>query len=320
MKKIITFLACCLSSVMSFGQTACDSLNIDVRYAAFSDSLIEISVTNTGTSLFSYPGFIIFNANGDTVAKEDVNLFGMGSSSSHVLKIYPGMVTTPVFTGTLQLWSGFFSTLECSYSNMSFNLCPDTCVTVYPFIGNMGGATSLGTVSWTLQDSLAATVASGTLTLDNINQIAFDTVCLNPGLYMLHIAGISTPMQGQPYVGITSNYPNSPNPQMPYPDAAMQLPFTLFGKCPLMTSVAKPPVANRVRIFSNGGVVSIAFVQGKQIGDIGIYSIAGARVWTGVITKPTERIDLSHLPTGIYIVRAKNEGNFEHLKVYIEGQ
>lgn len=316
MKKTIIIILSVLSSVVSNAQTACDSLDIDVKYAAFSDSLIEISVTNHGSGFYSYPGFVIFNTNGDTVAKEDVNLFGIGAASTHVLKIFPGMITSSTFTGTLQLWSGFFTTMECSY-NLTFKLCPDSCAQVYPFIGNMGGALSLGTVNWTVQDSASTILASGSFTLDNNNQIDQDTVCLIHGNYFLHVSGLSTPMAGQPIFGMTKNFMNAPNPQKHYSGSPDQLPFSFYRKCSIISGIGDVECASGLRIFSHDGVIDIQQMNGKRIGEVAVYSLSGQVVWRGSIQANRQAINLSTLPSSLYIIGVLNEGAQVHKKLFL---
>jgi hypothetical protein len=306
MKKHLLILLTSFYSAFAIAQTPCDSLEIKVRYAAFTDTLIEISVMNHGTAYYSYPGFIVFNTNGDTVAKESVNLFGIGpaSESRHTLKIYPGMVTTSSFSGTLQLWSGFYSNLECSY-NLSFELCPDTCQVVYPFIANFGGAISQGTVNWTMLNATSTVVASGSWTLDNQNQDDKDTVCLIPGNYTLQVSGSPGPLGGQPWYGMTSDFNSSPNPQKPYLASADQMTFKTFKNC-IITSVNNPHISSDIKLISQDGFIDISRANNKVIGEVAVYSINGQLSWSADIKSSAYRIDLRYLPSGIYIVKMKN--------------
>jgi hypothetical protein len=60
-------------------QNPCDLIGItDVRYDAFSDTAILVQVVNNSPEIFSYPGFILFDTEGDTLAREQVNFFGIG--------------------------------------------------------------------------------------------------------------------------------------------------------------------------------------------------------------------------------------------------
>ncbi|HNA33003.1 MAG TPA: hypothetical protein PL106_07760, partial [Flavobacteriales bacterium] len=60
--------------------TDCDSLSfLGVRWGVFSDSTIVLTVANASTDLFDYPGFVLLDEEGDTIASETVSYFGIGS-------------------------------------------------------------------------------------------------------------------------------------------------------------------------------------------------------------------------------------------------
>jgi hypothetical protein len=319
MNRIIILLVSLLSSFVALSQTPCDSLDIQVRYSAFADTLIEVSVVNHSQVFYSYPGFVIYDTNGDTVAKEDVNLFGLGPSSQHVLKVFLGMLTTPNFSGTIELYSGFYSELECSY-NMNFHLCPDTCINAYPYLVNMGGAISFGTVNWTLQNQAAQTVATGSFTLGNGQQIDQDTLCLTSGSYTLTVSGLSGPMGGQPYFGISTHFQNAPEPQKQYTGAAAQLPFDFYNQCITTDIKDLAPNNTSLNIFSSAGRIHMANRSGRAIGDVAVFSITGQLMWSGTVSSSHKVIDLDHLSPGIYAVRVTHQGTTECHKLFIAPQ
>ena len=66
--------------VVSGGGSPCDSVIVDyVQWAPFSDDAIEVHVFNNSSELFDYPGWVLFDSGGDTLAKEVVNFFGIAS-------------------------------------------------------------------------------------------------------------------------------------------------------------------------------------------------------------------------------------------------
>ena len=120
MKKIL-FLLLFTSSSICFSQQSpgfCDSMIIDsIQFQAGSNNTISLQATNLSFSfdLVSYPGFILYNSNGDTIAKENVNYFGIGSSpQTHLLQIINNPVSLPM-NGSLELYSGFYDSLRCTF-------------------------------------------------------------------------------------------------------------------------------------------------------------------------------------------------------------
>ncbi|MGK0389104.1 MAG: hypothetical protein ACI94Y_001840 [Maribacter sp.] len=118
MKNLFTIITIIIP-LLGFAQNPpnCDSLTIDccVVFDENTD-LLELSASNSefSTELYSYPGFILLNENGDTIAMETVNYFGIGNGPQlHYLNIM-NLFELP-FTGTLELYSGFYDSLHCVF-------------------------------------------------------------------------------------------------------------------------------------------------------------------------------------------------------------
>lgn len=314
MKNFIPALLFFFSGFASHSQTACDSLEIEVIYSPFIDSLIEVNVINNSSEIFSNPGFIILDINGDTIAKEDVIFFGIGPVSRHVLNIFPGSISSSTFVGELQLWSGFYSTLECTY-NMTFNLCPDSCWMIYPYIINLGGGISIGTVDWTLQDSASTIIASGSLTLDNNIQEDKDSVCVSPGNYTLHFADNPIPMMGQPFVGVSGNI-YSPDAVTFYSGNLEIISFNLFENCAITTSVTNLHPDDEISMYNSNGILKFSHINPKDVWFISVFSSNGQLVWKGKADSYRDSINLTHLNNGIYLVEAQNGKKSKTVKIY----
>lgn len=93
---------------------ACDSVFIDCCTFDISPSnTLSIQVSNYSSNIFSYPGFILFNTNLDTVAFETVNYYGIGWDQTHTLDIiHPFNLP---FEGTFALYTGFYESLACTF-------------------------------------------------------------------------------------------------------------------------------------------------------------------------------------------------------------
>ena len=75
---------------------------------------MTIQVSNSSSYLFIYPGFVLFSTAMDTIAKETVTYFGIGSAAQpHTLNILLPLVLP--FTGYLNLYTNFYSSFACSF-------------------------------------------------------------------------------------------------------------------------------------------------------------------------------------------------------------
>ena len=93
----------------------CDSILItNFDYTPDSLNRISLFAANANMDLISYPGFVVLNHFGDTMAKETVNYFGIGFfPQQHFLDVYQP-ITNP-FAGTIELHSWFYDSLRCVF-------------------------------------------------------------------------------------------------------------------------------------------------------------------------------------------------------------
>ena len=115
MKKTLLFLFCFSIKCILFGQQfSCDSVQISSIQLSAVNPTIEVVVKNSNFDIISYPGFIMFNSNGDTLAKESVNYFGIGwTYQLHELNII-NPINLPL-SGYLELHALFYDTLVCTF-------------------------------------------------------------------------------------------------------------------------------------------------------------------------------------------------------------
>jgi len=115
-RPIILFILLGISAFCySQNPSVCDS--VSVNCCSFNSNLqnsISLEVSNSSSNIFSYPGFILFNEELDTIAIETVNYYGIGLyPQSHILeKVAP--MNLP-FYGSVELHSGFYSNYECTF-------------------------------------------------------------------------------------------------------------------------------------------------------------------------------------------------------------
>ncbi len=104
---------------------ACDSLVIDCcSFNTLTPNTVSIEVSNYSSNIFSYPGFVLFDANMDTVAIETVNYYGIGWDQIFNLNIINPIILP--FEGTLELHTLFYDSLVCTFPLT----IPDTTLTL----------------------------------------------------------------------------------------------------------------------------------------------------------------------------------------------
>jgi len=126
------FLGICLllTSWTAKSQTACDSLIINY-YAWNNDTLVFEVYNNNQNTLFDYPGFMLVDSLGDTIAIETVNYFGIGQGPQlHYLIVTDTLEFNINYT--LQLYTGFYDSLACTYPFMLATIAT-TYLPNYPF-------------------------------------------------------------------------------------------------------------------------------------------------------------------------------------------
>lgn len=317
MKKTFTALSIFLSSV-AIGQTPCDSLDINVSYYPFSDSLLQVNVINNSTGwYFNYPQFTVLNSNSDTVAHEQVNFFGIGTESMHSPVVYPGMPPGNIFSGTLLLYYITVDSYAVCTWNMSFDLCPDTCTMFYPYLSNSGSQMVYGTASWQILNTSSQVVASGTFTLDTNSQYVTDSACISAGDYTLKITDVSLSPGGQKTTGISTNWYVA-GPQVVFNDSVEHIPLNLYEPCQQTTKVKKTiKYQPAVNIYSYEDNIHINSATAKDLGEVSICSVDGKTVRKEKISKQQHIINMASYPYGVYIVRVVSEGNTTVKKVFV---
>ncbi|MCF8464688.1 MAG: T9SS type A sorting domain-containing protein [Flavobacteriales bacterium] len=310
MKHHFSFFLFLFSST-AFSQTACDSLDIiSVQYSPFTDSVIVVSVENNNTEIiFDYPGFVLIDNNGDTLAKETVNYFGIGQQSVHSLTVRPG-VQNPLenFVGVLQLYTGFFSDFACEWQ-LNEPLCStNECDSLILAFENWGGALVLGDFAWSLLDSADVVIESGTFSMEAQGQHWEERFCLPKGMYSYTLIALGEPTGGGPTMTASAGvWYNSPTIQQYFSwfdndSSTLEIPLFMncFGVQP-PNGIEEQETEN-IEIVRNGNSLSVR--SEKQMQQIELYAVDGKLMGTyapksNLILLPTE------LPHGLYFVRVK---------------
>jgi len=111
---IIPFTLMFFTSIGQIDGDPCDSIFIHSVAPNTTGIQIEVLTSNHSADIMSYPGFILLMENGDTIAIEEVNYFGIGwNEQTHILNIV-NPPTLPMSV-ILELHTHFYDSLRCSW-------------------------------------------------------------------------------------------------------------------------------------------------------------------------------------------------------------
>jgi len=322
MKHIFLFFFFLSSCLFGNAQNVCDELNfVSIGYSPFTDTVIVVSVENNNTTeIFGYPGFILISTNGDTVAKEEVNYFGIGTESVHLLQVRPG-VHNPLqnFNGVLQLYSGFYDDFECEWQ-LNETLCTENeCDSMILAFRNNGGALVLGDFAWSLLDSTETVIESGTFTMEAQGQYWESRFCLPKGMYSYTLIALEQPSGGGPTMTVsTSPWFLAPIIQQDFDwnaENVMEIPF--YTHCILQESPNGIDNAKNdlgFKVLRSGGQTIIQHAE--IIKSVAVYTVDG-RLVTSLKPNYTQLVLPSTMNEGLYLISLETELGVTTLKVIL---
>lgn len=305
MRNVLSILFISISSIV-LAQDPCDDLNfLSIQYSPFTDSVVVISVENNSSQLFDYPGFVLINSDGDTVAKEMVNYFGIGSQSVHTLEVYGGM-QDPLqnFQGQLQLHTLFYDELACSW-NLDQSLCAsEPCDSLIIGFENWGGALVLGDFAWSVLDSNDVVIESGTLTMDPELQYWQRGFCVSPGAYSYTLSALGEPSGGGPTMTVSASswfsWAGSSQPFNWEEPNVMEVPFYLQcidSESPSGTTFS----SDEAELLVLRQADQLTLRSSQNIREVELISMDGKSMGTFVCN--STEFHLPTLPEGIYMVK-----------------
>ncbi|MFT4524692.1 MAG: hypothetical protein ACI85F_000839 [Bacteroidia bacterium] len=306
--KNISLLLISMIGFSAFAQEACDGIEFQsISYNAFTDTAIIVHVINNGPELFSYPGFILINNVGDTFAMELVNFFGIGQESIHSLEIWPGVMDpTDIFNGVLELHTGFYDSLWCSWPiNQSF--CPtENCANLVIGMQNWGGALVVGDFEYFLDDTNGNTVETGTYTMVDTIQYWEDTLCVPLGQYNYTVNALGMASGGGPVITV-AQFAGLGGPMIFeyldwYNGATINVPFYLQCESTEPNAIIKPISSETLSIRYTENEVIVG--SNSSVSFFEIFDLKGQLI-TQISSNDSATIISSGLPKGLYVVRAR---------------
>ena len=133
MKNNLTLaIAICFVFASAPTNAQCEDVSVlGVHVNPFNMNELILHAFNASESeIFSYPGWRLYDASGVLIAEEQVDLFGIFEHSIHPLNLFePLDYSIQSFEGTLELWTGFYDVLACTYDLEVFPWRVDEAVT-----------------------------------------------------------------------------------------------------------------------------------------------------------------------------------------------
>lgn len=294
--------------------TDCDSLSfLGARWGVLNADQIVITVANASSDLFDYPGFVLLTTGGDTLAKESVNYFGIGSGpQDHILNVQPGAILDDnAVSGDLHLWSGSFTEFECEWP-VDWQLClTEACYTVTPYLWNLGNAIVVADVPYTLTNEDGQEVSSGVFSLTTVNQNAYgQEVCLPAGHYTLRPEQIGV-VGGQLYFGMVKPPMNFEMVQFPYVQGTSQneAAIQIMERC-IDGSNGSLEVTRGAGLVtaSTGEGLLLTSSDRTSIGRVELMDALGRRIASTISMQDRIELQLNGLASGTYIIRTEHHG------------
>jgi hypothetical protein len=274
------------------GLPPCQGLEVQsVRWQAFSDSAVVVQVTNSSSNLFAYPGFILLDEAGDTLAVEEVSLFGILGTSMHILDVRDvATMPTGPFQGALHLYTGFGAVLACTFTD-TWELCPpDPCQALNPAINSNGPTPVVGDFAWSIVDAQGTNVATGVFTLTNDIQYASGQSCLQPGSYSITVTPLGAPTSGQPVFSVFDISGQTIPTQPVTWTSPVPMLFNLYAPCAEGTQVVVERPGNLVHHAWMGNSLRLWRADCRPIGPLEVIDATGrviARDGNGMASEVT---------------------------------
>lgn len=265
--------------VVSDGAFPCSELDVELQWHPFTDTALVVHVQHNTVEVFDYPNFILFDAQGDTIAIEQVESFSFPQDSWHILPLLDGVsLSGAPFNGRLELWTGFGSTLACSWEDL-FDLCPPPpCAPLLPTLMNLGGALVLGTFDYQINDGTGAVVGTGTWTFTEEVQSAADSLCLPAGHYTMQVFPQQDPTGGYAVFSVQApGWFSGPSAAV-YQDVPNTMAFGFHLPCATGPQSIVEAELGMITVANVPGGVWISTLDHRALGDLSVFDAQGRRI------------------------------------------
>ena len=297
-------LAIAFFSASASAQENCDDLSVgSIQYAAFNDSVVEVVMLNNGPIGWGYPSLILFDGNGDTLARREAEFFALSNDQVFSLPILPGAALPTVpFYATVQLWTGFNDSLRCTFFPEA-SLCPTgPCTTVHPFAWLANGDTTGFELEWTVTETTTNTVYTGPLHIPQGLTSAQADVCLPPGHYTLTMFNPWVTGEGLFFRMTSSSWNSSQSLDTELASGNPSV-FTLFEACIDDDNAVSEIVASGITVTMTNGILRATVPSGSVLRSLEVIDAAGRTIRRVSGQADSLILDISDLPMGLLLVR-----------------
>lgn len=319
MRRLILLIVL-LNSLFINAQELCDSLEIvSVTFDPLSMESIVIEVSNSSFEIFSYPGWRVYDENDNLIGEEMVNFFGIGESSvhnvPHEIDVEPGE-SIPL---TLELWTGFYDTLVCTFEN-EFVLQPiDGCATLLFSYSHSDELSVAQDIVYTIQSDEGEIVSTDQVSLAGGFDYQVVDQCLAPGCYTITYSPAEQLFQSP--VGVTISYPGwfSDVPvaeELNTGDPQTVLEFGVWGDCEDVVDNIMEKDYVDIGAYPNPttGLVRFEGIQGHA--NAVVFDLFGNRVAERSLTSGSA--DLTGVASGCYLVQILENGQYHLAKLVVQ--
>lgn len=309
-----------LFSLATAAQAPCDSLIIhSVGYDAFhSDELLEVVVQNPSTAFFPYPAFALLDANGDSLASEDVNFFGIGDYyQGHTLELHEPL-SDHQLNGAQLVLTGMNEQVYCIWEE-DYDLCPDdACRDLRIVMQGANFPSEAHTYTYDILDSTGTILAHDTMHIDSAEYTARDTVCLFPGNYSIVWERVSSASIEALHFRVDMFYTYT-GPLDNSSAETVTIPFEVMAACleadtsDSTIGIGDPVVAQSFSFGCNDQCILLQNNGSNRILGVQVYDLHGRMVHRSTSSGNFQKIPVPH--NGIYVVHVHTEQGIEAHKV-----
>lgn len=318
-RHYILFLLFGLFALAGFSQVNCFNLVLDeVIRDPYDQNFITIHILNPEFETINYPGIRIYNALTDElIGEESVNFFGIANESVHMVPITIQVVQAEIYNLRIEIWSGFYDTLECTYTD-DFTLYPETFCTDSEIMVSLVGLEP-GEDPFVLDISQnGESVFSDSFILDSENPMYYQEpgTCLGIGCYDVVLTTSDAVISSTGYILQEGGW-YSGTESIPFQagDIAIEFSFSIF-EC--STNNLIEPSINEFNIYPNPSntVITIDWTENTNQSKLLIYDINGKLIQSIPVSGNRHQLNISNYSSGLYVAKIESS-NFSFNRTFI---
>jgi hypothetical protein len=208
MKSFLLLLSFFGLTLSLFAQTPCEEVNIlSVLIDPLNPEQLIITAENNGEELFDYPGFRAYDAEMNLVGEEMVNFFGfVGITQFFMVHTLGDVEPGQEVELTLELWTGFYDELACSWTVDAVMIPEDECAELFLFFMHSNSTDPADPLLYEIYDESDQLVLSGGIQLPAGPAYVEVPVCLPIGCYQATMSTSDAMISSEITMGMGPHY------------------------------------------------------------------------------------------------------------------